>query len=107
LKIASAALELPRLKCIGDEHHRCGRQNDSRAREPGFPLVKFTEQFKQAFLRRRQKTLRTTCRPNFRARPTQQLHRQDDGDDRALIRNDSLIQADDKSVYFRINKFPG
>src|SRR5436309_1233941 len=75
------------------------------AREAGVPLVKFTEQFKQAFFEDA-KTLRIKRADEFPCAIDQRYI------DRMIAMIDALIskrlayQADDKSVYFRINKFP-
>ena len=76
------------------------------AREAAVPLREFTEQFKQAFFEDA-RTLRIK-RANEYPEATDQRHI-----DRmiemisALISKGLAYQADDKSVYFRINKFPG
>jgi cysteinyl-tRNA synthetase len=75
------------------------------AREAGVPLSKFTEQFKQAFFEDIE-TLRIKRADEFPA-ATDQRHI-----DRMIEMIGTLIsrglayQAEDKSVYFRINKFP-
>jgi cysteinyl-tRNA synthetase len=75
------------------------------AREAKVPLAKFTEQFKQAFFEDSE-TLRIK-RANECPAATDQRYI-----DRmidmigALIAGGLAYQADDKSVYFRINKFP-
>jgi cysteinyl-tRNA synthetase len=75
------------------------------AREAKVPLAKFTEQFKQAFFEDVE-TLRIKRADEFPA-ATDQCYI-----DRmiemigALIARGLAYQADDKSVYFRINKFP-
>ena len=75
------------------------------AREAKVPLAKFTEQFKQAFFEDAE-TLRIKRADEF---PAATDHRYIDrmiemiG---ALIARGLAYQADDKSVYFRINKFP-
>ncbi|HEX4707791.1 MAG TPA: cysteine--tRNA ligase [Candidatus Udaeobacter sp.] len=75
------------------------------AREAAVPLREFTEQFKQAFFEDA-RTLRIK-RANEYPEATDQRHI-----DRmiemisALISKGLAYQADDKSVYFRINKFP-
>src|SRR5437879_829424 len=75
------------------------------AREAGVPLVKFTEQFKQAVFEDA-KTLRIERCDEFPCAIDQRYI------DRMIAMIDALIskrlayQADDKSIYFRINKFP-
>jgi cysteinyl-tRNA synthetase len=75
------------------------------AREAGVPLQKFTEQFKQAFFEDAQ-TLRIKRAREYPAATDQRYI------DRMieligeLISKGLAYQADDKSVYFRINKFP-
>jgi cysteinyl-tRNA synthetase len=75
------------------------------AREAKVPLAKFTDQFKQAFFEDAE-TLRIKRADEFPA-ATDQCYI-----DRmiqmigALIARGLAYQADDKSVYFRINKFP-
>jgi cysteinyl-tRNA synthetase len=75
------------------------------AREAGVPLQKFTEQFKQAFFQDLE-TLRIKRADEFPA-ATEQRHI-----DRMIWMIQKLVgrglayQAEDKSVYFRINKFP-
>ncbi len=75
------------------------------AREAGVPLLKFTAQFKRAFFEDMQ-TLRIKPADKFPA-ATDQCYI-----DRMISMIETLIsrglayQAEDKSVYFRINKFP-
>src|SRR5213083_996212 len=75
------------------------------AREAGVPLVKFTEQFKQAF-DQDAKTLRIKRADEFPCATDERYV------DRMIEMISTLIskglsyQADDKSVYFRINRFP-
>ena len=75
------------------------------AREAKVPLAKFTDQFKQAFFEDVE-TLRIKRADEFPAATDQRYI------DRMIEMIDTLIsrglayQADDKSVYFRINKFP-
>ncbi len=75
------------------------------AREADVPLAKFTEQFKQAFFDDL-KALRIERADEFPAATDQRYI------DRMILMIGELIsrelayQADDKSVYFRINKFP-
>ena len=75
------------------------------AREAKVPLSKFTEQFKKAFFEDAE-TLRIKSADEFPAATDQRYV------DRMIAMIEELIarglayQADDKSVYFRINKFP-
>src|SRR5438034_2676697 len=75
------------------------------AREAGVPLQKFTEQFKDAFFEDAHR-LRIKRADEFPCAIDQRYI------DRMIAMIDALIskrlayQADDKSVYFRINKFP-
>jgi cysteinyl-tRNA synthetase len=75
------------------------------AREAKVPLSKFTEQFKKAFFQDAE-TLRIKSADEFPAATDQRYV------DRMIAMIEELIarglayQADDKSVYFRINKFP-
>src|ERR1044071_4635057 len=75
------------------------------AREAKVPLAKFTEQFKKAFFEDAD-TLRIKRADEFPAATDQRYV------DRMIAMIGDLIarglayQADDKSVYFRINKFP-
>src|SRR5205823_5526 len=75
------------------------------AREAKVPLAKFTEQFKKAFFEDAE-TLRIKRADEFPAATDQRYV------DRMIAMIEELIarglayQADDKSVYFRINKFP-
>jgi cysteinyl-tRNA synthetase len=75
------------------------------AREAGIPLPKFTQQFKEAFFEDAN-TLRIKRADEYPAATDQ---RYIDGMIEmisALISKELAYQADDKSVYFRINKFP-
>src|SRR6184192_3398763 len=75
------------------------------AREANVPLAKFTEQFKQAFFEDAE-TLRIKGADEFPS-ATEQRHVDRMIDMiRELIARGLAYQADDKSVYFRINKFP-
>jgi cysteinyl-tRNA synthetase len=75
------------------------------AREAKVPLAKFTEQFKEAFVEDAE-TLRIKRANEFPAATDQRyIERMIDMID-ALIARGLAYQADDKSVYFRINKFP-
>jgi cysteinyl-tRNA synthetase len=75
------------------------------AREAKVPLAKFTEQFKKAFVEDAE-TLRIKRANEFPAATDQRyIERMIDMID-ALIARGLAYQADDKSVYFRINKFP-
>jgi len=76
------------------------------AREAGVPLVKFTEQFKQAFFEDA-KTLRIKPADEFPCATDQRYIDRMIAMIGALISKRLAYQADDKSVYFRINKFPG
>ena len=75
------------------------------AREANVPLAKFTEQFKQAFFEDA-KTLRIKRADEFPAATDQRYVDRMIEMIRELIARGLAYQADDKSVYFRINKFP-
>ena len=75
------------------------------AREANVPLAKFTEQFKQAFFEDA-KTLRIKRADEFPAATDQRYVDRMIDMIRELIARGLAYQADDKSVYFRINKFP-
>jgi cysteinyl-tRNA synthetase len=75
------------------------------AREAGVPLGKFTEQFKQAF-DQDAKTLRIKRADEFPCATDQRYIDRMIEMIGALISKGLAYQADDKSVYFRINKFP-
>jgi cysteinyl-tRNA synthetase len=75
------------------------------AREAGVPLSKFTEQFKQAFFEdletlriKRADEFPCATDPRYIARMIDMIS--------ALVAKGLAYQADDKSVYYRINKFP-
>jgi cysteinyl-tRNA synthetase len=75
------------------------------AREANIPLAKFTEQFKKAFFEDAE-TLRIKRADEFPSATDQRyLDRMIDMIS-ALVSKGLAYQADDKSVYFRINKFP-
>ena len=75
------------------------------AREAGVPLQKFTEQFKRAFFDDAQ-TLRIKSADDYPAATDQRYIDTMIELISALISKGLAYQADDKSVYFRINKFP-
>jgi cysteinyl-tRNA synthetase len=75
------------------------------AREAKVPLARFTEQFKQAFFEDVE-TLRIKRADEFPAATDQCYIDRMIEMIRALIARGLAYQADDKSVYFRINKFP-
>src|SRR5437868_6183153 len=75
------------------------------AREAGIPLVKFTEQFKQAFFEDAE-TLRIKRADEFPAATDQRYIDKMIAMIGTLIARGLAYQAEDKSVYFRINKFP-
>src|SRR6266567_641427 len=75
------------------------------AREAKIPLRKFTEQFKQAFFEDVE-TLRIKRADEFPAATDQRYIDRMIEMIGALIARGLAYQADDKSVYFRINKFP-
>jgi cysteinyl-tRNA synthetase len=75
------------------------------AREAGVPLQKFTEQFKDAFFEDAQ-TLRIKRADEYPAATDQRYIGRMIEMISALISKGLAYQADDKSVYFRINKFP-
>ena len=76
------------------------------AREAGVPLQKFTEQFKEAFFEDAH-TLRIKRANEYPAATDQRYIDRMIEMISALISKGLAYQADDKSVYFRINKFPG
>src|SRR5213593_3921447 len=75
------------------------------AREAKVPLGKFTEQFKRAFFEDAE-TLRIKLADEFPAATDQRYIDRMIEMIGALIARGLAYQADDKSVYFRINKFP-
>ncbi len=75
------------------------------AREANVPLAKFTEQFKTAFFEDA-KTLRIKRADEFPAATDQRYIDRMIQMIGQLIARGLAYQADDKSVYFRINKFP-
>src|SRR5438309_2514407 len=75
------------------------------AREAKVPLARFTEQFKQAFFEDVE-TLRIKRADEFPAATDQRYTDRMIEMIGALIARGLAYQADDKSVYFRINKFP-
>jgi cysteinyl-tRNA synthetase len=75
------------------------------AREAKVPLAKFTEQFKQAFFEDAE-TLRIKRADEFPAATDQRYVDRMIDMIRELIARGLAYQADDRSVYFRINKFP-
>jgi cysteinyl-tRNA synthetase len=75
------------------------------AHEAGVPLQKFTEQFKQAFFEDAD-TLRIKHADEYPAATEQRYVDRMVQMIGTLISKGLAYQADDKSVYFRINKFP-
>jgi len=75
------------------------------AREAGVPLVKFTQQFKDAFFEDAE-LLRIKPADDYPAATDQRYIDKMISMISALISKGLAYQADDKSVYFRINKFP-
>src|SRR6266699_2147909 len=75
------------------------------AREAKVPLAKFTKQFKQAFFEDSE-TLRIKRAGEFPAATDQRYIDKMIDMIGVLISRGLAYQADDKSVYFRINKFP-
>src|SRR2546423_7382632 len=75
------------------------------AREAKIPLAKFTEQFKQAFFEDAE-TLRIKRADEFPAATEQRYVDRMIDMIATLISRGLAYQAEDKSVYFRINKFP-
>jgi cysteinyl-tRNA synthetase len=75
------------------------------ASEAGVPLQKFTAQFKEAFFEDFE-TLRIKRADEFPAATDQRYIARMIEMISALISHGLAYQADDKSVYFRINKFP-
>ena len=76
------------------------------AREAGTALGQFTEPFKQSFFEDLD-TLRVKRANEFPAATEQKYVGRMIGMIETLVARDLAYQADDKSVYFRINKFPG
>jgi len=75
------------------------------AREAKAPLPKFTQQFKDAFFEDAEK-LRIKCADDYPAATDQHYIDKMISMISALISKGLAYQAEDKSVYFRINKFP-
>src|SRR5438876_4424650 len=75
------------------------------AREAGVPLTKFTAQFKEAFFQDAD-TLRIKRADEFPAATDQRYIDKMISMIQTLISRGLAYQAEDKSVYFRINKFP-
>src|SRR5437588_11905556 len=75
------------------------------AREAKIPLQKFTQQFKDAFFEDAE-TLRINRADDYPAATDQRYIEKMISMISALIAKGLAYQADDKSVYFRINKFP-
>ncbi len=75
------------------------------AREAGVPLTKFTRQFKDAFFEDAEK-LRIKRADEYPAATDQRYIDKMIAMISALISKGLAYQADDKSVYYRINKFP-
>jgi cysteinyl-tRNA synthetase len=75
------------------------------AREAKVPLQKFTQQFKDAFVEDAE-TLRIKRADEYPAATDQRYIDKMISMIGALISNGLAYQADDKSVYYRINKFP-
>jgi cysteinyl-tRNA synthetase len=99
------------LELRGYEAHRVMNITDvddktiRGAREAKIPLSKFTEPFKQAFFEDIE-TLRIKRANDFPAATDQQYIDKMIAMIAILISRGLAYQADDKSVYFRINKFP-
>jgi len=98
------------LELRGNKVHRVMNITDVEdktirgAREAGIPLQKFTEQFKEAFFEDAQ-TLRIKRADEYPAATDQRYISRMIEMISALISKGLAYQADDKSVYFRINKF--
>src|SRR2546423_9801265 len=75
------------------------------AREAKVPLTKFTQQFKDAFFQDAE-TLRIKRADDYPAATDQRYIDKMIAMISALISKGLAYQAEDKSVYFRINKFP-
>jgi len=75
------------------------------AREAGVPLAKFTEQFKRAFFEDI-RTLRIKRADEFPSATDQRYIDRMISMIETLISRGLAYQAEDRSVYFRINKFP-
>jgi cysteinyl-tRNA synthetase len=75
------------------------------AREAAVPLQKFTEQFKEAFFEDAE-TLRIKRADEYPAATDQRYIDRMIDMISGLISKELAYQADDKSVYFRLNKFP-
>src|SRR5438045_2615705 len=99
------------LELRGYEVHRVMNITDVEdktirgAREASVPLQKFTEQFKAAFFEDAN-TLRIKRADEYPAATDQRYIDRMIDMISALISKGLAYQADDKSVYFRINKFP-
>jgi cysteinyl-tRNA synthetase len=99
------------LELRGYEVHRVMNITDVEdktirgAREASVPLQKFTEQFKEAFFEDAH-TLRIKHADEYPAATDQRYIDRMIDMISALISKGLAYQADDKSVYFRINKFP-
>ncbi len=99
------------LEARGFEVHRVMNITDvddktiRGAREVGVPLQKFTEQFKQAFFKDIEK-LRIKRADEFPGATDQHYIDRMISMIGTLISRGLAYQAEDKSVYFRINKFP-
>src|SRR4051812_14990183 len=99
------------LELRGYEVHRVMNITDVEdktirgAREASVPLQKFTEQFKAAFFEDAH-TLRIKRADEYPAATDQRYIDRMIDMISALISKGLAYQADDKSVYFRINKFP-
>ena len=105
-RFASTTSRTARLQSASrDEHHRRRRQNDPGAREANIPLSEFTAPFKQAFFEDCE-TLRIKRADEFPAATDQRYIDRMVEMIGELISRGLAYQADDKSVYFRINKFP-
>ena len=76
------------------------------AREAGMALSKFTEPFKQSFFQDLE-TLRVKPAQEFPAATEQTYVDRMISMIDTLMQRDLAYQAEDKSVYYRINKFPG
>jgi cysteinyl-tRNA synthetase len=99
------------LELRGNKVHRVMNITDVEdktirgAREAGIPLQEFTEQFKAAFFEDAH-TLRIKRADEYPAATDQRYIDRMIEMISALISKGLAYQADDKSVYFRINKFP-
>ena len=100
-------LEAARLQSPSrDEHHGRGRQNDSRRAGSRRSAGRISPRHSSRRFSRISKLCASNARTNFPARPNRDTSRRMIEMIETLIARDLAYQAEDKSVYFRINKFP-